>query len=360
MSNPTSTRQWILQNRPTDLPVLSGPDSTFKLITTELPPLADNQVLVKTLYLSNDPAQRPWISKYDDPERLYIAPVAEGACMRSSGLGEVVESRATNLPQGTLVTSFTGWAEHAILDANACNPIKEVPGLAITHFLGGLGGTGLTAYFGLKEVARAGPEDTVVVSGAAGATGSMVVQIAKKMLGCKRVIGIAGSDQKCRWVESLGAAVCLNYKNESFKEELVNATQGFVQVYFDNVGGEILDMVLSRMAKRGRVAACGTISAYNKSAPDGLKNWSEIISMRLEVKGFVVLDFLEQGKGPAARQELVEAVRAGKITLGRQNETLVSTDFEGVPETWMGLFEGGNTGKLISKLDGGVGFSVAD
>lgn len=358
MSNPTTTRQWILQNKPTDLPILSGPDSTFKLITAELPPLADNEVLVKTLYLSNDPAQRPWISKNVDPKRLYIAPVAVGACMRSSGLGEVVESRASNLPKGTLVTSNTGWAEHAILNANACNPIKEVSGLAVTHFLGALGMTGLTAYYGLKEIARAGPEDTVVVSGAAGATGSMAVQIAKKMLGCKRVIGIAGSDEKCRWVESLGAAVCLNYKKNSFKEELVTATEGFVEVYFDNVGGEILDAVLSRMAKQGRVAACGSVSAYNKSAPHGLKNWFEIISMRLEIKGFIITDFLEQGKGPAARLELVEAVRAGKITIGELNETLVSTDFEHVPETWMELFEGGNTGKLISKLDGGVGFSV--
>lgn len=333
----------------------------LQLITAELPPLADHEVLVKTLYLSNDPAQRPWISKNVDPKRLYIAPVAVGACMRSSGLGEVVESRASNLPKGTLVTSNTGRAEHAILNANSCNPIKEVSGLAVTHFLGALGLTGLTAYYGygLKEIARAGPEDTVVVSGAAGATGSMAVQIAKKMLGCKRVIGIAGSDEKCRWVESLGAAVCLNYKKKNFKEELVNATEGFVEVYFDNVGGEIVDAVLSRMAKQGRVAACGSISTYNKSAPHGLKNWYlEIISMRLEIKGFVIIDFLEQGKGPAARQELVEAVRAGKITIGEQNETLVSTDFEHVPEAWMELFEGGNTGKLISKLDGGVGFSV--
>ena len=351
MSVPTSTHQWILQNKPTNLPVLSSPDSTFKKITTQLPPLADNQVLVKVLYISNDPAQRGWISKFANPDRLYVPPVDQGACMRSNGIGQVVDSRVSSLPKGTLVTAGTGWAEYAILNAKACNPIKEVPGIAITHFLGALGLTGLTAYFGLREVARAGPEDTVVVSGAAGATGSMVVQIAKKMLRCKRVIGMAGSDDKCRWVESLGADVCLNYKKETFKKDLVKVTEGYVDVYFDNVGGEILDLMLRRMARNGRVAACGAISAYNKSVPDGLKNFAEVISMRIEIKGFIVLDFLAQGKGPAVLQELVDAVQAGTITINDQHETIVSTDFDHVPETWMKLFQGANTGKLITKLD---------
>lgn len=263
----------------------------------------------------------------------------------------MVDSRASKLPKGMLVAATTGWAEHVILDAKACTPIREIPGLAITHFLGALGMTGLTAYYGLKEIARAGPEDSVVVSGAAGATGSMAVQIAKKMIGCKRVIGIAGSDEKCRWVESLGADICLNYKKENFGRELAKATEGYVDVYFDNVGGEILDMMLRRMARHGRVAACGAVSAYNQSAREGLKNIIEVISMRIEIKGFIIMDFLAQGKGPAARQELIEAFQAGKITISDQNETIVSSDFEHIPETWMKLFEGGNTGKLITQLE---------
>lgn len=352
MSNPSSTRQWILQNKPTDHPVLNSPDSTFKLIATQLPPLAENQVLVKTLYLSNDPAQRGWIAKYIKADRLYVPPVDEGTCMRSGGIGQVVDSRASKLPKDTLVAATTGWTEYVILDAKACTPIREIPGLAITHFLGALGMTGLTAYYGLKEIARAGPEDSVVVSGAAGATGSMAVQIAKKMIGCKRVIGIAGSDEKCRWVESLGADICLNYKKDNFGRELSKATEGYVEVYFDNVGGEILDMMLRRMARYGRVAACGAVSAYNQSSREGLKNIIEVISMRIEIKGFIIMDFLAQGKGPAARQELVEAFQAGKITISDQNETIVSSDFEHIPETWMKLFEGGNTGKLITKLEG--------
>ncbi|MCJ1467717.1 hypothetical protein MMC07_006342 [Pseudocyphellaria aurata] len=353
MSIPTSTRQWILQNKPTDLPVLSSPDPTFELVTIQLPPLADNEVLVKTLYLSNDPAQRGWISKDVDPDRLYVKPVDQGACMRARGICEVIDSKASKLPKGTVITGSPGWAEHAILRATSCNPIEEVPGLAMTHFLGALGLTGLTAYYGIKEIARAGPEDSIVVSGAAGATGSMVVQIAKKMLGCKRVIGMAGSDEKCRWVESLGADACLNYKNETFKDDLIKATEGYVEVYFDNVGGEILDLMLQRMAKHGRVAVCGGISNYNQSVPYGVKNIFEVISMRLEIKGFIFFDFVRQGKGPAAVQELVDAFQAGKITLGDQNETVVGSDIEHVPETWMKLFEGGNSGKLITKLEGG-------
>ena len=278
--------------------------------------------------------------------------------MAASGIAEVVESRANHIPKGTLVTAYMGWTEYAVLDAKACTPVEKIPGVAITHFLGALGVPGLTAYYGIKEIVRAGPEDTVVVSGAAGATGSMVVQIAKKLLGCKRVIGMAGTDEKCRWVEILGADVCLNYKNPDFKKELYKATEGFVDVYFDNVGGEILDLMLRRMARFGRIAACGAVAEYNESTPKGLKSWLEVISMRLEIRGFIILDFLAQGKGPQAIKELREALKEGKITVGDQNETVVKTEFEGIPETWMKLFEGGNMGKLVTKLEVGPSASL--
>ena len=192
--------------------------------------------------------------------------------------------------------------------------------------------------------------DTVVVSGAAGATGSMVVQIAKHLLGCKKVIGIAGSDDKCKWVESLGADVCLNYKKSSFKEDLIKATDGYVEVYFDNVGGEILDLMLTRMKKGGRVAACGAITDYNKSESSGLKNWFEVISNRIEIKGFIIYDFFASGKAADAVKELVTAAKDGKIKIGEENETVVDTKFDDVPKTWMSVFEGANTGKLVTKL----------
>ena len=178
----------------------------------------------------------------------------------------------------------------------------------------------------------------------------MVVQIAKNLLGCGKVVGIAGNDDKCKWVESLGADVCLNYKKPSFKEDLIKATDGYVEVYFDNVGGEMLDLVLTRMKKHGRVAACGAITDYNKSEKSGLKNWFEIISNRIEIKGFIIMDFLAQGKGPEVVKELVTAVKEGKIKVGEENETVIDTKFEDIPKTWMLLFEGMNTGKLVTKL----------
>ena len=350
MSIPTETRQWILTNKPTGFPELSGPNQTFTLNTTPLPSLKEDQVLLKILYISNDPAQRGWIAKGVNPDRLYVPPVPEGDVMRARSVAEVVESKSSKYSKGDKVLATTGWAEYSVHDAKDCQPCEDIPGLSVTHYLGAFGMPGETAYYGIKIIARAGKGDTVVVSGAAGATGSMVVQIAKKMLGCKKVVGMAGSDDKCKWVESLGADVCLNYKKSSFKEDLIKATDGYVEVYFDNVGGEILDLMLTRMKKGGRVAACGAITDYNKREKSGLKNWSEVISSRLEIKGFIVMDFLAEGKGPEAVKELVTATKEGKIKVGEENETVVDTKFEDVPKTWMSLFEGANTGKLVTKL----------
>ena len=352
MSTPTHTKEWILTKKPTDLPQLSGPEPTFTLKTNSLPPLEDGQILIKTLYISNDPAQRGWITKGADPARLYVPPVADGAVMRARSIAEVIESKNPKFKKGDKVIAGTGWAEYAVNDPQSLQvqPIQEMEGVSVTHFLGAFGMTGLTAYYGTKIVARAGPGDTVVVSGAAGATGSMVVQIAKKMLGCKRVIGMAGSDEKCRWVESLGADVCLNYKKPDFKKQLAEATEGFVEVYFDNVGGEILDLMLSRMKQHGRVAACGAVSNYNTSKPTGLRNWFEVITNRIEIKGFIILDFVASGKAGEATREMVKACKEGKITVDESMETVVETKFEDVPKTWMMLFEGGNTGKLVTKL----------
>ena len=270
--------------------------------------------------------------------------------MRARSVAEVIESKSKKYKKGDKVIATTGWAEYAVLNAKDLQPVQHIEGVSETHYLGAFGLTGLTAYYGTKVIARAGPQDTVVVSGAAGATGSMVVQIAKKMLRCKRVVGMAGSDKKCRWVESLGADVCLNYKRDSFKKDLIEATDGFVEVYFDNVGGEILDLMLTRMKKEGRVAACGAVANYNTSSPTGLRNWFEVIMNRLEIKGFVVMDFMAQGKAPEAVWEMVKALKEGKIKVGDESETVVETKFEDVPKTWMMLFEGGNTGKLVTKL----------
>lgn len=350
MSSPTESQQWILINKPTDLPELSGPNQTFTLKTASLPSLKENQVLVKTLYISNDPAQRGWITKGVDPDRLYAPPVPQDGVMRARSVAEVVESKMSKYSKGDKVIATTGWAQYSVQNDKDCQACEDIPGLSVTHYLGAFGLTGLTAYYGAKIIARAGKDDTVVVSGAAGPTGSMVVQIAKKMLSCKKVVGIAGSDDKCKWVESLGADTCLNYKKPSFKQDLIKATDGYVEVYFDNVGGEILDLMLTRIKRGGRVAACGAIVDYNSSEKSGVKNWFEVISNRIEIRGFIVSDFLAEGKGPEAVKDLVTAAKAGKINVGKENETIVDTEFDAIPKTWMMLFEGANTGKLVTKL----------
>jgi NADPH-dependent curcumin reductase CurA len=179
----------------------------------------------------------------------------------------------------------------------------------------------------------------------------MAVQIAKKLIGCKRVIGIAGSDEKCEWVKSLGADECLNYKSSSFAADLKKATPDYVNVYFDNVGGEILDLLLTRMAKNGRIAACGAISNYNSSgdAITGLKNWFEVITMRIEIKGFIVLDFAD--KFAQDLETFKKGIAEGKLVIGNEGEHIVESSFDEIPKTWMGLFSGANQGKLLTKIN---------
>ena len=332
------------------MPVIDGSssDQTFKLVTRDLPDLKDDQVLIKLLYLSNDPAQRGWISDAIPAERLYTTPVKEGTSMHARGICEVVDSKAQKYKKGDTVVASIGWNEYAVVDAKGLQPAPPLSNnLAITHYLGALGLTGLTAMYGLTVVGEAKASDRVVVSGAAGATGSMVVQIAKKMVGCKQVIGIAGSDEKCKWVESLGADKCFNYKSKTFYDDLKQATDGFIDVYFDNVGGEQLDFMLTRMVRFGRVVACGAISAYNSSEPYGIKNWFEVISMRLQIKGFIVIDDKEM---PKHVDELKRAAAEGKLKIGVESEHVVETAFEDVPKTWVKLFSGENTGKLITKI----------
>ena len=353
MTLPTETRQWLLANKATDLPVLSGPNSTFTFETKPLQSLEADQVLLKTLFLSNDPAQRGWISADIDPARLYVPPVPINTPMRAWAIATVVASNSKVFKEGDRVTASTNWSEYAICDGKDVQLLQSIPGISDTHFLGALGMTGLTAYYGLVIVARTTAEDTVIVSGAAGATGSMVVQIAKHIVGCKRIIGIAGGPEKCRWVESLGADVCVDYRTEKFKEELIEATKDNASVYFDNVGGEILDLCLTRLKRHGRVAACGAISNYNTSSPTGLKNFYEVISMRLEILGFIIFDFQAMDGGQKAKEALEilrHAVIKGTVKIGDENETVVESSWDKVPDVWLRLFDGRNQGKLITKL----------
>ena len=208
------TRQWVLNKKPVGQPTFDGsPNATFKLVEKDLPDLKDDEVLLKSLYLSNDPAQRTWIDPHINEDRMYTTPVMKGDPMRARGLAEIVESKSSSHKVGDTVLATVNWSEYAILPGKDLQPAKDLPGgLSKTHYLGALGLTGLTAWYGLVDTVGTNEKDIVVISGAAGATGMMAVQIAKKILGCKKVIGMAGTDKKCKWVESIGADLCLNCK----------------------------------------------------------------------------------------------------------------------------------------------------
>ncbi|KAI9664406.1 MAG: hypothetical protein M1831_002339 [Alyxoria varia] len=347
MSPLTTTKQWLYNSPPKGIPSTSGPSPTFTLTTQPIPTLEPNQLLLKTLYLSNDPAQRGWISPIALSKRFYAQPVPVNTPMRAHAICEVLETRDERFQKGDHVVAASGWSEYAVLQARECQPAPPIP-VSETHYLGALGATGMTAYFGIVEVARAKPTDVVVVSGAAGATGSMVIQIARHLLSCRKVIGIAGGKSKCDFVKSLGADDCVDYKSDTFKSDLYRSTDRQADVFFDNVGGEVFNLMLGCMAKQSRVAVCGLIAGYNDEKASGFQNWHEVISQRIEIKGFVIFDFWHR------REIAMEALRKGlaerKLKIGDQNETVVRATFEQIPNTWLKLFEGANTGKLITKL----------
>ena len=350
-AKPSTTKQWVLASKPTAAPILSGDDATFKLQEVALPALKDGQILCKVIYFSNDTGLRNFIQTTVAPERFYVPTVDVGSPMRSGVIAEVVESASDKFKVGDQVVDFHlgTWSEYVVLDASQSQPLAALPaGLAATHFLGALGASGLAAYSGLHFAAQAKPEHTVVISAAAGATGNMAIQIAAKLIGCKRVIGIAGTDEKCAWVkDKLGAHECLNYKSPTFAADLKAATPDEVDVYFDNAGGEILDLMLTRVKKHGQVAVCGAVSTYNSGKPMALSNWFEVISCRINIRGFIMLDYMD--KVPAILGELIGAIADGRIAL-QDAETIVEARIEEQPEVWMRLFSGGNQGKLITKL----------
>jgi NADPH-dependent curcumin reductase CurA len=345
-----TTKQWILTNKAAGTPTISGPNPTFTLQTVELPPLKDDQILVQVRYFSNDAGIRTFIGSTVKDHRLYLPPVPVGAPMRSGILGEVLESKSSKFKVGDMVMEFhlASWSEKVVLDTANVLPASPLPGgLSITHYLGAFGGSGLAGYIGLLDVAGARPEHTVVVSAAAGATGSVVVQTAVRLVGAKRVVGIAGSEEKCAWVrDHLGAHACVNYKSPTFAQNLREATPDEVDVYFDNVGGAVLDAVLSRMKRHGVIAVCGAVSMYNSAEPMQLRNWFEIVSQRLTVKGFFMFDHMD--KVPEAMEKLIAAAAEGRIKV--DIEDVVPATIEEVPNVWLRMYEGGNKGKSITQL----------
>lgn len=331
-------------------------DSTFEIKESKVTAdnLPEGHVLVKVLYISNDPTQVVWIQKSTDPKRAYIPPVQEGETMRTFGLGEVVASKSEKYAAGDKVTGVLEWANYAVVhEARLFTKIDEKAGLPLEYYLSIVGVTAMTAYFGLKDIGEFKKDQTVIVSAASGATGSMAVQIAKHILGASKVIGISSSVEKGKWVESIGADVCLNYKDAGFSEQLEKVVgDDFVDAYFDNVGGNILNSILPKIKKGGHVIACGAISGYHDRTQFVISNWGEIITNRLTVRGFIVSDFAARfGEGA---QAIVGALQAGKLdTSGSINLVDLSKDanpFEKVPATWNTLYTSKANGKLITKI----------
>lgn len=333
----TENRQILLTSRP----IGEIKDSDFEHVTTPIPTPGEGQILVRNLYISLDPAMRGWMNDSDS----YIEPVQLGDPMRAGSIGLVVESNNPAYTPGDKLFGMGGWQDYAVLGPKGLNPaIPEGLPVPLTNFLSVLGITGLTAYFGLLDIADPQAGETVVVSTAAGAVGSIVGQIAK-IKGC-RVVGIAGSDEKCAWVtEDLGFDACINYKTQNLAEALREACPNKVDVYFDNVGGEILNTVLGQINVGARISVCGAISQYNATeVTPGPSNYIRLLTKRSKMQGFIVTDFA--ARFPEAIQQLIQWIGEGKI----KNKEDIVDGLENAPKAIHKLFAGTNTGKLIIKV----------
>ncbi len=330
-------RRLVLARRPRGM---VEPD-VVRLEEGAVPEPGPGEALVAVRYLSIDPTIRGWMNDAAG----YLPPIAIGEVIRSGGVGEVIASRSERYRSGDLVIGTTGWQDYVVAGGDHRAMHVLPPGISPTAALGVFGATGMTAYFGMLEVGRVAEGDTVVVSGAAGAVGSVAGQIAR-IKGAGRVVGIAGTPAKCAWVvDELGFDAAIDYRAEDVAARLREECPRGIDLYFDNVGGEILDACLGRLALRGRVLLCGAISGYNDAtrAP-GPANYINLLVRRGRMEGFIILDYL--GRFGAALPEMEAWVAAGEI---KHAEHIVE-GLERAPEALNLLFTGGNTGKVIVKV----------
>jgi hypothetical protein len=335
----TKNRQWFLASRPSGM----FEDDTFAYREVGVPSIGPGEFLVRNLYLSLDPAMRGWIRD----TASYIEPVQIGDVMRGATVGVVVESQHPNFQAGDHVLGLHGWQDYCVVgDKGISRKLPQLP-LPLTSFLSVLGVTGLTAYFGLLDIGKPAPGQTVLVSTAAGAVGSIVGQIAK-LKGC-RAVGIAGSDDKCDWITGeLGYDAAINYKRQDVGQAIQEACPNGVDVYFDNVGGEQLDAALAHINRGARVVICGAISVYNvEDRPAGPRNYLALLSQRASMTGFVLLDYVDRFMEGA--MELAQWVMQGKV---KYREHIVN-GLENAPSALRMLFDGTNRGKLMVKIADG-------
>ncbi|MDI3287275.1 NADP-dependent oxidoreductase [Polyangium sp. 15x6] len=331
-------RSWRLAARPQGM--IKDSDFTWheEPVPAELGP---GQILVETLYLSVDPTQRIWMERDS-----YLPAVEIGAVMRAGGVGRVLRSSLPDFSPGDLVFGMTGWQTHAVLEPSIRGPRKLPEGVPPTMAVSLFGITGLTAYFGLLDVGSLKEGETVVVSGAAGATGNAVGQIAK-IKGC-RVVGIAGGPQKCAWIkDELGFDAAIDYKDEDVYKRLGELCPDGIDVYFDNVGGAILEAALSHLAMRGRVVLCGSIGDYNSAeAGSGPRNLMNLVMKRGRMEGFIVTDYA--ARFGEAIGDLARWAAEGRL----KDRVDVVEGLANAPAALRRLFTGANTGKQLVKVAG--------
>ena len=330
-------RAWHLKSRPEGLPT----EDNFELAETELAAPGEGEMRVRNLWLSVDPYMR---GRMNDV-KSYVPPFALDAPMDGGAIGEVIESKAEGFAKGDLVLHMAGWRDEAVIGAKGTLKLPDV-GAEPRQFLGILGITGATAYFGLLDAASAKEGDTVFVSAAAGAVGSAVVQIAKAK--GMTVIGSAGGPEKCALVKSLGADAVVDYRAGPILKGLAKAIKEIgkdgIDVYFDNVGGDHLDAALALATRDSRFAICGMIDIYNKAEPTKLRFIARVIAMRIRLKGFIVSDYqTRMGEFVAA---MVPLLKSGQV---RAEETIVE-GLDAMPDAFLGLFSGKNTGKMLVKV----------
>ncbi|AZB41644.1 NADP-dependent oxidoreductase [Bacillus sp. FJAT-42376] len=330
----TTQKQIQLAQRPNGMPDAS----TFRFTETNVPEPKEGEVLVRTLYLSVDPYMR---GRMQDT-KSYVEPFPLNEVIHGGAVGEIVQSNSPDFKRGDTIVGMLGWQEYSAVPAKAVRKID--PNVApITTALGVLGMPGLTAYFGLLHIGQPQEGETVVVSGAAGAVGSIVGQIAK--IKGARVVGIAGSDDKIKYLKEIGFDETINYKTDDVEKALEKACPNGVDVYFDNVGGEISDAVYSLLNKFARVPICGAISSYNKAGEDlGPRVQTKLIKSSALMKGFVVGDYADRFE--EGSHELGAWVQNGSL---KYEETIVE-GFENIPEAFLGLFKGSNLGKQLVKV----------
>ncbi|KIA76021.1 quinone oxidoreductase [Aspergillus ustus] len=338
-SLPTQLRRWTLREKTSGDVILSDDKRTFAVKTVEIPELEPGQILLQTVYLSHDVDLQRQISPLTETTHPFLPSIQISDTVETIGVAEVIASRSPQAPVDSIVTASTGWTDYSVHNMKDVSVVDQIPDLPVTHYLGAFGRPGFTAYYALTEIVKATKKDATVISDAAGPVGSIAVQVAKKMIGCRRVIGIAGSDKECRLVEKLGADVCLDYNSSSYKEQLTKETESFVEIYFDLIGGETLDFMLTRLAKFGRVAAVSDSSQFRPGSEGttSLKNFSEVANRRLKILGFLGADLID--RLPEVRGILVEAWRRGTLILGEKSEmeSVVEVDFDDIPRIWADL-----------------------